>query len=74
MVLGLCSKQCWQHKVVFLIVEQGLHRVKAFSASHPIPPVQRLGVLGKLGENIVRTADPTDPGDILHHYGVMLII
>ena len=33
----------------FLVAEQGLHRVKAFSVPHPTPPVSRLGVHKELG-------------------------
>ena len=41
-----------------VIAEQCLHRVKAFSASHPTPPASRLGVHKKLGGDTAGTADP----------------
>ena len=33
----------------FVIAEQCLHRVKAFSASHPTPPANRLGAVQEVG-------------------------
>ena len=43
---------------VLVTAEQGLHRVKAFSAPHPTPPVSGLGVHKKLGGDTAGTADP----------------
>ena len=37
---------------------QGLHSVKAFSASHATPPARRLGVPKELGGDTAGTADP----------------
>jgi len=45
------------HRDVFIIAEQGLHRVKASSVPHLVPPASRLGVHNKLGENTAETAD-----------------
>ena len=42
----------------FSYAEQSLHRVKAFSASHPTPPARRLGVHKELGGDTAGTADP----------------
>lgn len=32
------------HRDVFLTAEEGSHKARAFSASHPSPPASRLGV------------------------------
>jgi len=41
-----------------------LHSIPAFSASHPIPPVSRLGVHKKLGGAQPGQLTPTDRRDI----------
>lgn len=43
---------------MFWLFEQGLPRIKAFCAPHPIPPERRLGVHKELGEDTVGTAVP----------------
>ena len=43
---------------VLVAAEQGLHRVKAFSAPHPTPPASRLGVHKKLGGDAAKASDP----------------
>jgi len=46
---------------VLAIAEQCLHSIKAFSASHPTPPVSRLEVRERLGGDTVETAGPIWP-------------
>jgi len=45
----------------YFIAEQCLHRAKVFSASHTIPPMNRLLVHKKLGGDTAGTADPNRP-------------
>lgn len=49
------------HCNIFVISEQGLHKVKAFSASCPAPPASRMGVHRKLGRDTARAAVPNWP-------------
>lgn len=49
------------HCNIFVISEQGLHRIKAFSASCPAPPASRMGVHRKLRGDTARKAEPDWP-------------
>lgn len=61
-VLGMCWKQCWQHRNI-LILAECLHNAKAFPASHPAPPVSGLWGLQKFGGDTAGTDDPQDIPD-----------
>lgn len=50
-----------------VIAEQCLQRGKAASAPQTTPPVRGLGMHEQLEGDTARTADPTDPRDILYY-------
>ena len=63
----ICAENSVDNTGMFVTAEQCLHRAKAFSASHPTPPVSRQGVHKELGGDTARTADPNDQRDIPYH-------
>lgn len=53
--MDLCWKKCWLNRDVFVIAEQLLHTVKAFSASHTS---EWVGDGKRLEDDTAGTADP----------------
>lgn len=49
-----------------MVTVEGLHRIKAFSASQTVPPVSRLGMYKKLGKDTGQTT-PADQRGIPDH-------
>ena len=68
--IGLCFGFVLETQLIIqgclVTAQQGLHRVKAFSASHPTPPVSRVGVHKKLEGTWLGQLTPTDQRDIPH--------
>jgi len=56
---GFVTKPSTDNTGMFRLPLSSAHRVKAFSASYPTPPVSGLGVHKKLGGGTAGTADPT---------------
>ena len=70
----ICAENSVDNTGMFLLLLSSAYSVKAFSASHTIPPVRRLGVHKKLGGDTAGTADPNWPKGYSIPYDVMLNI